>query len=151
MPLKESELSLIHLIYVSTATEELDDVELDRIMDSSVRRNTAARITGMLLYAGGNFMQVLEGPEADVDATMLRIAADPRHHGLVVIDRCAIDQRSFGAWHMGYRRVCRLDMQSHPSLAPYLSNGIDADGIAARPGLAIEMLQEFAYGQRLLG
>ncbi|HNJ76842.1 MAG TPA: BLUF domain-containing protein [Azospira sp.] len=63
-------MSLIHLIYVSTAQGELDDVDLDRIMDSSVRRNTAARITGMLLYAGGNFMQVLEGEEADVDATM---------------------------------------------------------------------------------
>lgn len=144
-------MSLIHLIYVSTATEELDDVQLDRIMDSSVRRNAAARITGMLLYAGGNFMQVLEGEESDVEATMSRIAADLRHHGLVVIDRCAIEQRSFGAWHMGYRRVCRLDIQSHPSLAPYLSNGIDVEAIAARPGLALDMLQEFAYGQRLLG
>lgn len=144
-------MSLIHLIYVSTARGELDDVDLDRIMDSSVRRNTAARITGMLLYAGGNFMQVLEGEEADVDATMSRIAADARHHGLLVIDRRAIEQRSFGAWHMGYRRVCRLDIQSHPALAPLLSNGIDAEGIAARPGLALDVLKEFAYGQRLLG
>lgn len=144
-------MSLIHLIYVSTAQGELDDVDLDRIMDSSVRRNTAARVTGMLLYAGGNFMQVLEGEEADVDATMSRIAADARHHGLLVIDRRAIEQRSFGAWHMGYRRVCRLDIQSHPSLAPLLSNGIDAEGIAACPGLALDVLKEFAYGQRLLG
>jgi hypothetical protein len=66
-------MSLIEMIYVSTATHALVDQELRQILDSSVRNNSPHHITGMLLYSAGSFMQALEGAEADVDESMARI------------------------------------------------------------------------------
>lgn len=62
-------MALVRLIYVSSAVEELPDQVLDDILKSAVQHNKPQNITGMLLYCGGNFMQVLEGEEAAVKET----------------------------------------------------------------------------------
>ncbi|MCK6375779.1 MAG: BLUF domain-containing protein, partial [Zoogloea sp.] len=64
---------LVQLIYVSSAARLLDEQALRAILESSVRHNTPQAVTGMLLYANGAFMQVLEGDEAAVAETMSRI------------------------------------------------------------------------------
>ena len=58
---------MIHLVYVSSATGKLGETDLLDLLEHSRRRNRALDLTGMLLYAGGNFFQVLEGEEKDVD------------------------------------------------------------------------------------
>ena len=47
------------LIYVSDLVG--DTAQLGAILKSAMRHNQADGITGMLLYSGGNFLQVLEG------------------------------------------------------------------------------------------
>jgi hypothetical protein len=39
----------------------------------------------MLLYAFGNFLQVLEGDESATDEVFAKISADDRHHDILVI------------------------------------------------------------------
>jgi hypothetical protein len=46
---------------------------------------------------------VLEGPDTAIEAAMARIAADPRHYGLVKLKDVKIDGPSFGGWAM----LCR--------------------------------------------
>ena len=41
-------MTLIHLIYVSSARQEMDGAGLDRILEASVRNNVSRGVTGML-------------------------------------------------------------------------------------------------------
>ena len=141
-------MALIHLIYVSTAGIDYDDDELDRMLESSVRHNTSQHVTGMLLYARGNFIQVLEGEDTAVDETYGRIAKDPRHKGLIVIEREQIKKRDFDQWSMGFRRLNRAEVDAHPAFAPFFESGFDAKRIGAQPGMAMELLMNFSLDQR---
>lgn len=141
-------MPLIHLIYVSSARDELAADELASIMTASVRNNASRAVTGMLLYAGGNFMQVLEGPEQAVEGTYQRLAKDPRHCGLFVLERGPIASRSFDGWSMGFRRLGREELAAHRGYAPFFERGVDPQTLAAQPGLAMEILQSFAATQR---
>lgn len=137
-------MALIQLLYVSSATEPLDAAGLARILESAVRLNNANQITGMLLYAGGNFMQVLEGEEAKVIATFERIAQDARHHNLIELMREPAAARDFSRWFMGFRQLGIEDARHYPAFAPFFKAGFDPASIGARPGLALDMLKCFS-------
>lgn len=141
-------MSLEQLIYVSTATQALDDGELDRILESSARNNAARHVTGMLLHAGGNFMQVLEGEPDALDEVFDRVSRDPRHEGIIVLERGPIEARSFAQWSMGFRRLDARDADAHPAFAPFFRFGFDPGQLAVRPGLALDLLLNFRKGQR---
>lgn len=141
-------MPLIHLLYVSTASADFDSTQLAQVLDSSARHNAPQEITGMLLYAAGNFMQVLEGEAAAVDETYARILKDPRHSDVFLLERAPIAQREFGQWSMGFRRLGAAESVSHPAFAPFFEGGFDAQSIGAKPGLALDMLREFGTHQR---
>ena len=143
-----TDMKLVQLIYVSAASAEYGPAELDNILDASVRNNPRAGLTGMLLYAAGSFMQVLEGDEAEVERRFAVISNDPRHHSLIVLDREPIAARSFSAWNMGFRQLGEHDSAAHPGYAPFFARGFDAASIGATPGLAFAMLKTFADQQR---
>jgi hypothetical protein len=140
-------MALIRLIYVSTGRGDASAAELDAILESAARRNGQQGITGMLLYADGSFMQVLEGEEAAVDETFGRVERDSRHTGIFVIDRQPITERSFGRWTMGFKRVGAGQAAVPPAYAPFFEHGFDATRIGARPGLALDILTGFAGGR----
>lgn len=142
-------MPLIQLIYVSAASHELNDSELQAILASSVRHNRDDVITGMLLYAQGSFMQVLEGDESKVLATYSRIHLDPRHRQVTLISLHPVEQREFAAWSMGFRRLTASDGLAHPELADYFRNGFDASRIQVCDGAAMLLLRQFSQGQKL--
>lgn len=137
-------MPLEHLIYVSTARTELGSAELERIIESAVRHNTANGLTGMLLYSRGTFLQVLEGEAEALDECWQRLHADPRHHGLMEIVREPVAGRSFPGWAMGFRAVGSERMVGNPDFVPLTLNGFDAGKLGARPGLALGILLDFA-------
>jgi hypothetical protein len=59
------------------------------IVAAARTRNEAIGVTGHLLRLSGHFVQVLEGPHADVEAVFGRISRDLRHRSIAV----ALDQR----------------------------------------------------------
>lgn len=139
-------MGLVRVIYVSTADHAVDTSALQDILEASSRNNESSGLTGMLLYAGGSFMQVLEGEEEAVDATLARMRRDPRHSGVLELDRSPIDERAFAHWRMGYRRLEASDVEAHPGYAPFFEHGFDPAALGAKRGVAIELLQEFARG-----
>ena len=141
-------MALIQHIYVSTARVAADLATLEDILSVSVRNNAPVGITGMLLYAGGTYMQVLEGEEEAVNATHRRIERDPRHFGIIVLEHAEIATRSFSQWTMGFRGLGAEDATANPSFAPFFSEGFDAEVIGATPGIGLSMLQHFAVDQR---
>lgn len=140
-------MSLIRLIYVSSSHHDLETEELDRILASSVRHNSPQAVTGMLLYARGSFMQVLEGEERAVEETFARVEKDPRHTAIVVIERAPIAEREFERWSMGFRRLDAGDAERNPAYAPFFERGFDASAIGAHSGLALDMLTFFGISQ----
>ncbi len=99
---------LFRAVYVSAASRDLTDGELAAILDVSRRNNAARGVTGALAYHDRGFVQVLEGPEAAVEALLARIARDPRHTGMSVFDRSRTGQRVVGGWAMGWLRALDL-------------------------------------------
>ena len=54
---------LTHLVYISSARRLFTTEELRDLLAVSRRNNAREDVTGMMLYRGGSFMQVLEGPQ----------------------------------------------------------------------------------------
>jgi hypothetical protein len=91
---------MLSLIYVSSVGPQFREAELEPLAQAAATINVANAITGMLAYNGTHFMQLLEGEAARVEETLERIAADPRHSGLVVIRRDSRAARECPDWSM---------------------------------------------------
>jgi hypothetical protein len=98
---------LFRLVYVSTARPELVDEDIEAILNASQSNNEERYITGYLVHNGMNFMQLIEGPRAEIDEIFSRIVADPRHTGVVRILAEWCRERAFPQWSMNYFRVDR--------------------------------------------
>ena len=91
---------MLRLMYVNTATAEMNDAEIPRILESATRNNTASDIRGALMFNGVNFAQILEGETDKVEALMETLKADPRHMGIVIIGKVEVDDYRFDDWTM---------------------------------------------------
>jgi hypothetical protein len=96
---------LVHCIYASSAALDFNESGIPALLDRARTANAERALTGMLLYIGGSFFQVLEGEAEVVDAVYGRILADPRHCRITLIIREPIADRSFSAWTMGFSTV----------------------------------------------
>ena len=99
-------LNLQRIAYCSDAVRpELALQTLAEILSVSDRNNTRDRLTGVLLISRGRFFQVLEGARQDLDRTLARIEADPRHRNLHLVVREDIRHRLFDQWGMVAARI----------------------------------------------
>lgn len=80
---------------------------------------------------------MLEGAAQDLDRLMRRLADDPRHDEVVVVERAPIAQRDFTGWAMASVRVT-------PALADTLR---DTVGGAASPRETVARMQQAALAQ----
>ena len=139
---------LARLLYVShvapLASSRLAST-LEDILINLVRRNRADRITGFLLCDGEAFVQVLEGPQAALEACLGRISRDPRHQRLEVRLQEPLDQRQFPQWSMCGLYLSPLD---DALLAP---TEFDFNLHGASAGALLQRVRSVgqAYGRRL--
>jgi hypothetical protein len=71
------------------------------IIHTSEINNGRDGITGFLIFDKAHFLQILEGEPADIQNTLNRIKADPRHRDLTIIADRPITTRVFTDWAMG--------------------------------------------------
>jgi hypothetical protein len=95
-----SNVMLHRLIYISRSLIGADPEGIDAIVFSSIKRNAAAEVTGMLWADGRNFAQVIEGPGDQVKLTMESIRTDRRHTHIVELSSRPVRSRQFGSWSM---------------------------------------------------
>ncbi|MGE0861723.1 MAG: BLUF domain-containing protein [Gammaproteobacteria bacterium] len=123
-------MALFQLVYVSTARADLGAADLEDILAAANQHNALRDVTGMLMYADGQFMQLLEGEEAAVEAIFARIQTDTRHHDVTVLERGPITRRDFADWHMGYKHVGDGALQyrapASPGGAPNLAGAVQS-------------------------
>ena len=106
---------LRQLVYGSSAPAPVADDDLVLILRASRRNNPAVGVTGALLYADGNFMQVLEGPPDAVEGVYRRVSRDPRHRGVLVLYDAPAAERLFPDWSMGFVDPARLSPDDRAS------------------------------------
>ena len=102
-------MPLHHLIYSSTATINLTEAELHRLLDHWRMNNSRLGITGLLLYSEGHILQVLEGDAEMVHQLYATIAADLRHRSVVKLADGTVPSRAFAEWSMQMRTVDAAD------------------------------------------
>lgn len=91
---------MYQLVYISSA---VGAVATAAILAKSQANNARNGVTGLLYADGKRFLQALEGERDVVERTYTRIAADPRHRGLVVLSKREVSEREFGPWAMAER------------------------------------------------
>ncbi|UOQ70192.1 BLUF domain-containing protein [Hymenobacter cellulosilyticus] len=79
--------SVYQILYRSQLKQPLTGDEGQALLKQSQHYNAQHQITGLLLYSTGRFVQVLEGPEAEVRALYARIQADTRHQQVVTVGK----------------------------------------------------------------
>lgn len=70
-------------------------LDLQVILDASIKNNERSGVTGVILFSGNHFAQCLEGPHFAVTQTLERILRDVRHDSIVMLRDVEIEQRSF--------------------------------------------------------
>lgn len=100
---------LVRLMYASRTAAAIGADDIAAVVKSSRAHNPGVGVTGVLCCSGGIFLQVLEGGRAAVNALYLRIAADPRHHDVQLLNYEEIEERRFTGWSMGHVNLSRVN------------------------------------------
>mgnify|MGYP003551681444 FL=1 len=139
---------MLSLIYVSTSVKLLNDEELLDILKASRENNSSKDVTGLLLYKGGNFMQVLAGPDEAVEALYEKIKTDPRHKDVNVLSREQVSARQFPAWEMAFQNLDNPEVKNQPGYSQFLQDEFIADVYRENPLRAYIMLLTFRDNMR---
>lgn len=95
-------MSLSLLVYRSRSTHQLKKEKVVAMSKHFALRNRERNITGMLVFDGEYFMQVLEGPRQKISALYELIQSDPRHEEVVTVLDEPIYRRTFDDWGLGF-------------------------------------------------
>lgn len=109
---------LYNLAYISknTIKGNADEVkgQITNILATAHKNNPEKGVTGALLYSGGYFCQVIEGPEEVLEDLFETIQMDGRHGDVTVLHFEPIEARGFGEWAMalaGIEDNMRFDVE----------------------------------------
>ena len=102
---------MIRILYVSR-TDEKTFEENKAILTESFANNQKKKISGVLIYGMGFFIQCLEGEDAMVLELYNKIIKDARHYDVQCIFQESISQRHFPQWHMSLLNLNAYKMVS---------------------------------------
>ena len=98
-------MELKSFTYTSWASPSLRPGDVDAILDSARANNPLQGLTGVLIFNGAYFMQILEGAEPAIDDLVGRLRTDKRHSNMSIRDERLIVGRTFPNWAMAYLRL----------------------------------------------
>jgi len=141
---------LWQLAYASAARAEFTLVDLEDILRVARTHNGRSEITGMLLFEGSSFLQVLEGERVKIDALLERIRNDRRHTRTVLLLREPIERRSFADWTMGYTRVALGELRDATGVNDFFADrdsfaDLDSDKVKK----VVDLFRSGSFRQRL--
>jgi len=94
-----------HIMYMSTAAVVVGENELKQMLVYYRGNNQQHDITGLLLYSGEHYVQLIEGKEADLRMLFTKIVKDYHHIDIIKLADGKISQRMFSDWSMGFKVV----------------------------------------------
>ena len=115
---------IFSLLYLSGSTVPFTAKDLRDLLAKSRENNSKLGISGMLLFKGGNFLQVLEGKKETVVALYEKITRDPRHHQITTLLEETSTKRDFPDWSMGFHDLSSADTRSIPGFSHFLDTSL---------------------------
>lgn len=131
------------LIYVSTVCNPLDKDALELLAANAQKFNQEHGLTGLLLYTGDHFLQMLEGDYHELTPLFERIEKDDRHHSVEVVLGAPATKRNFPDWSMGVLDVSKSSKLDHASMR-YICDHAEGQPDAAGD-VALKMLDMFRF------
>ncbi|WP_354692000.1 diguanylate phosphodiesterase [Phytobacter sp. RSE-02] len=113
---------LTTLIYQSKSSQNDIEFDLNNLIHNANIKNQSLRLTGVLIYNGEDFFQVIEGDEFEVDYIFNKIRADQRHQDIVELMRDYSPKRYFDNY--GIRLIDLRDkLNNHLGALDLLNKG----------------------------
>ena len=122
---------LQELVYTSVPDIHAEPDDVKDILDSSERNNKAYEITGLLLYDGERYIQILEGAPEKVDMMFKTISADKRHVDVELLHKGPVLGRSFQNWRMAYEALPRGLLEELAENMAVFSMELDGEPLGA--------------------
>lgn len=141
-------MSLMQVIYASTATHPFSKDDLKELLAISRANNQERKVSGLLLYKDGNFLQVLEGEEDILSQLLRKIDNDPRHFGMMVYSRREIVERDFPDWSMAFRDLDDPNLVSIPGYNEFLNTSLADKQLLANSPRVRNLVSVFAESIR---
>ena len=139
---------LVRCLYASRAAKQIGDNARNAILTQSRKNNPKHGITGMLYFANGVFVQVIEGGRAAVCGLLGTIVRDERNVDVQILMFEEISERKFGGWTMGQVNMASIN----PALLLKFSETTELNPFActgeATMALMLEIAASGAIGNR---
>lgn len=117
-------MSLKSLTYTSLARLDLEASDIEAIHHTALELNALDGITGLLIFNGTHFLQIIEGAPNAIDDLVERLRRDPRHSGLEIRDVRPVGDRSFPDWTMELVKVSGSYFEAKDSVSDRLPKSI---------------------------
>jgi hypothetical protein len=113
-------MDLKTLTYTSRAKLDLSAQDLADIHQTARHLNALDGVTGLLIFDGSRFLQIIEGSEEAIDALVERLRRDRRHSAFEIRDERPVDARSFPHWSMELLQVSAGYVDAHSRIGSML-------------------------------
>lgn len=110
------------LIYTSSAVRHLNESELAQLLSQARKHNERLGVTGMLVYADGSVLQVIEGEFLAVEEVMERVSLDTRHTNIITLADRRVETREFAEWSMAFRPSTDSEMANVAGFSDFFSS-----------------------------
>ena len=131
----------LRLLYISDAAEGLDDEAVDAILKSAGKHNPLLGITGLLVFGGGVFAQVLEGPERAVLEKYVEVMADNRHRNCRIVYITSAAARLFEGLSMAALQALPLELAHIAELDAHRRETVPPEAFTSLMNLFFSRLQ----------
>ncbi|PZL99039.1 diguanylate phosphodiesterase [Pantoea graminicola] len=132
------------LIYRSQLAGSVSPERLKALVERASVKNAEANVTGILLYNGQHFFQVLEGSVDNVNRVYQRISSDDRHFNLIELMRDYAPARRFGDTGMAL-----FDLRDYPKhdVVDALLKRVTLSDERIRHDRVVKFLRSFVEGR----
>lgn len=131
------------LIYISTATRPMSGDDIMDLLNVARSKNLENSITGMLLYREQHFLQVIEGPEANILELKDKIYSDDRHTDVMTLSFDSIKEREFAEWEMGFENFEEVKKKNPEGINQFLSEEYSLDSCKHDASITLKLLNRF--------
>lgn len=133
-------MELKSVTYTSLARFDLTGRDLADIHETARHLNALDGITGLLIFNGRRFLQIIEGAEEGIDNLVGRLRADPRHSAFEIRDERIVGERAFPDWSMELVTVSARYFEAQEEIGKVLPAGVSP----AVRDLVLEMARKIA-------
>ncbi len=107
------------LCYVSSSNVNLTKKSLEQLFITTKSNNLKQDISGILIFNGGNFLQIMEGEKNTINELYHKISKDKKHSNIIKLIEKPISERMFEDYETGFSII--KDRKKANQLEDYLS------------------------------